>query len=77
MFMRAGAGHACVGIRSQNKRPAPCPSDFFASYPDLITSLPYFAIPFPKTKTGLSKDHKVIPIVAGCTTGSLCPRCPY
>jgi hypothetical protein len=24
-----------------------------------------------------SKDHVVIPSVAGCTTGSLCPRCPY
>jgi hypothetical protein len=27
----AGAGHACVGIHSQNKRPAPCPSDFLES----------------------------------------------
>jgi hypothetical protein len=24
-----------------------------------------------------SKDHVVIPSVAGCTTGYLCPRCPY
>ena len=32
--------------------------------------------PDPKTKPA-SKDHEVIPSVAGCTTGSLCPRCPY
>jgi hypothetical protein len=32
--------------------------------------------PDPKTKPA-SMDHKAIPSVAGCTTGSLCPRCPY
>src|SRR5215212_1252784 len=38
-----------------------------------------FSPPFPlsKNKRPASKDHNVIPSVAGCTTGSLCPRCPY
>ena len=37
----AGAGRSCMGVHSQNKRPAPCPSEFFESSPSLITSLPF------------------------------------
>src|SRR5829696_1635388 len=38
-----------------------------------------FSPPFllSKNKKPASKDHNVIPSVAGCTTGSLNPRCPY
>ena len=44
-------------------------TSLWASPPSLLV------LPFPKQKPALR--IKVIPSVAGCTTGSLCPRCPY
>src|SRR5215204_2218278 len=47
------------------------PRDLLQSQPRLITS--FFSRSFPKTKTG----HRIQrSLVAGCTTGSLYPRCP-
>src|SRR5215207_4630311 len=72
----AGAGRHCVAlsIAKTSVRPLSLRTSSL-SQPCGTTSLPFsLSLSHDKNRP---QDHKVIPNVAGCTTGSLCPRCPY
>jgi hypothetical protein len=65
MPMRAGAGRPCMGVDSQNKRPALAVSlGLLLGNPCYTTSFPLS--PEAKRKTG----HLLYWEVAGCATGS-------
>src|SRR5215208_3844072 len=70
-----GWAFLCMSVHSQTSvRPLVLP---ISSKATLAPSPPFPSrSPFPKTKTGHYRIT-MIPTVAGCTTGSLCPRCPY
>ena len=59
-----GSWVSCVALSTAKTSARPLPYDFFACQPLLIN-------PFLKNKTGYPFG------VAGCTTGSVRPQCPY
>src|SRR5829696_1584594 len=73
-----GWAFLCGSVINQNKRPAPFPYELLSYFLASLASSPpsAFRSPFPTTQNRLLRIA-LIPSVAGCTTGSLCPRCPY
>ncbi len=67
-------GVLCVPLPSYKQASGPLLCDFSLANPGHNLLFLSCAFPFPKNKTG----HRTYwSLIAGCTTGSVCPRYPF